>query len=69
MNRTDTKIDRIFEKLEKIENNTAILPDIKADVKENTEFRIKSTGIIGFVAFVCTALGSLIMWIATRFSK
>ena len=68
-NRFDGKLDRIFDKLDTIENNTATLPQIKDDVKQNTEFRIKSTGIIGFVAFICTTLGGGIVWLFMRITR
>ena len=42
------------------------MDEIKNDVKENTEFRIKANGIIGAVAFVASVFGGFIMWIITK---
>ncbi len=43
--------------------NEKTLPEIK----ENTKFREQAKGIIGAVAFVCTAVGGFLMWSFSKF--
>ena len=55
--------------LEKIKNSHSILLEIKEEVKQNTEFRQKATGIIGVVSFMSAGLGALILKILTKVWK
>lgn len=51
---------------EKLDNIHETMKDMKCEVKANTEFRQKATGIIGFVAFVCTAAGAGLVWVFNK---
>jgi len=43
--------------------------DIKEEVKLNTEFRHKASGIIGAATFVGSILGGFFIWIAQKIWK
>ena len=45
------------------------IKEIKGDVKQNTEFRLKANGIIGAIAFVATIFGGAIVWIMNKVWK
>lgn len=40
--------------------------EMKTEIKENSLFRNQSKTIIGLVAFIATAFGGLVMWIADK---
>lgn len=63
---TKPSLDLILEQLNHIRSD---LQDIKADHKLNTEFRLKATGIMGFVAFVATIFGGLLVWIFDKLNR
>ena len=66
MDRFDSRIEKIFEKLDEIVINTASLPELKQEIKANSEFRLQAKGIIGGITFLSMLLGSFIVW---AFSK
>lgn len=55
--------------LEQLNHIRADLLEIKADHKLNTEFRIQSKGIIGFVAFISTVFGAALVWLISKINK
>lgn len=38
------------------------MDEIKEEVKQNSEFRIRAKGVIGVVAFIASLFGGLIVW-------
>lgn len=66
----DTKIDFLAGEIRELKVSFAKeIEDIKNEEKENTKFRLQATSIIGFIAFVSTAIGGAIMWIAQKLWK
>jgi len=65
----EEKIDRLDKAIYQIKNDMAILIDLKEDIKKNSEFRIQSRSIIGFVAFIFAVFGAGIMWILSKLSS
>ncbi|GAG57086.1 unnamed protein product [marine sediment metagenome] len=63
------KIQRMEDKFDSIEEKLAVLVDLKDDIKANSEFRIQSKGVIGFVAFLFTAFGAGIFWLFSLISS
>ena len=53
-------------KIDSISSSVAVFSDMKADIKMNTEFRNKATGVIGFAAFIFTAIGAFVMWACNK---
>ena len=66
LDRFDARIEKIFDKLDEIAINTASLPELKKEIKANSEFRLQAKGIIGGITFVSMLFGSFIVW---AFSK
>jgi hypothetical protein len=66
-NRQDVNLDKIYDKLDIIEINTASLPELKTDIKDNSEFRIKANGIVALISFISTAFGGILVWLASKF--
>jgi len=52
----------------KIDNLHDEVRDMKTDIKANTEFRLKSKGVIGAIAFISTMVGGVILWVVTKLS-
>ena len=54
---------------EKIDNLHIDIKEMKPAVKENTEFRLRSTGMFTAIGVVATVVGGLIITIVNKFWK
>jgi hypothetical protein len=64
--RQDTKQEQTMLMIINIDKNTAILPDLKEDIKVNTQFRLKASGVIAFVAFSAATFGAGVVFIVSK---
>ena len=65
----DDKFSRLDSKLDSIEAKLAVLVDLKDDIKKNSEFRIQSKSVVGFLAFIFTIIGGLIFWLFSKINS
>ena len=63
------KISKLDDKLDSIESKLAVLVELKADIKSNSEFRIQAKTIVGAISFFFMVLGGLIVWAVTKFTS
>jgi ferric-dicitrate binding protein FerR (iron transport regulator) len=65
-NRQDNRLEQIYACLKQIEIQTAMLPELKQEIKKNTEFRTQSKAIVGFIVLFAAVLGGAVLWLASK---
>ncbi len=65
----EDKINKLDNVLDEIKTDIALLLELKEDIKKNSEFRIQSRSIIGFLAFIFAVFGAGIMWVVNKFNS
>ena len=65
----EDKINKLDNVLDEIKTDIALLLELKEDIKKNSEFRIQSRSIIGFLAFIFAVFGAGIMWVVSKFNS
>ena len=54
--------------IQKIDDLSADFKEVKAEIRENSSFRLQSKSVIGFAAFIFAAFGGFIMWTINKLS-
>ncbi len=65
----EDKINKLDDVLDEIKKDIALLLELKDDIKRNSEFRIQSKSIIGFISFIFAVFGAGIMWLISKFNS
>ena len=65
-NRFDDKFNKLIDKIDKINENTTGLLDLKEENKLNSNFRLKASGAMALIAFSAATFGAGVVFIITK---